>query len=299
MKNPKIGFIGLGTMGAPMAWNINKAGYSIGVYNRSSSRTKPFKEAGIDVYRNPLSLTQDSDLVFIIVSDDAALKEVIIGPEGVTGGLSSGKMVINMSTVSETTNQEMADAVALENGKYIEAPVSGTKKPAEEGALTFLTAGPKEQVDTIDPILRTMGNSNVYCGELGYATKMKLTINLLLGNMLQAFTEALVFGQKQGLPLNAILETIGSGPLNAPLFQGKGNLIKNRNFNKQFPVNLLLKDLNLISEAAQKHGCYLPATATTREAVSAANAMGHADEDMAAIVKFLEEIAFINNANNN
>lgn len=296
MKNPKIGFIGLGTMGAPMTWNIYNAGYNIGVYNRTVSRTRPFSDSGIKVYQEPRTLSNDSDLIFIIVSDDSALKEIIVGPESVSGGLSSGKVVINMSTVSETTNQEMADAVALEGGKYIEAPVSGTKKPAEEGKLTFLTGGPRELVDYIDPIIRTMGDSNVYCGKLGYATKMKLTINLLLGNMLQSFTEALVFGQKQGLPLDSILETFRSGPLNAPLFQGKGNLIKNRNFDKQFPVHLLLKDMNLISEAAQKHGCYLPATATTREAVSAADAMGHGDEDMSAIVKFLEEVAF-NKAN--
>jgi len=292
MKYPTIGFIGLGTMGAPMAWNIHKAGYRVGVYNRSQSRTREFSNSDVPVFNTPGKLAQNSDLIFIIVSDDAALKEVVIGTEGVTGGLDGNKIVVNMSTVSEKTNLEMADAAALENAGYIEAPVSGTKKPAEEGTLTFLTAGDKGLVDSVDPVIQTMGNSNIYCGALGQATKMKLTINLLLGNMLQAFTEALVFGQKQGLDLETILQTIQSGPLNAPLFQGKGQLIKNRNFDKQFPVHLLLKDFNLISEAAQQYGCYLPSTATTREAVSAANAVGHGDEDMAAIIKFLEYVAW-------
>ena len=292
MKHTKIGFIGLGTMGAPMAWNIHKAGYTMGVYNRSLSRSQAFRDSGVPVYDNPKTLAENSDLILVIVSDDAALKEVMIGPEGISGGLGANKIVANMSTVSERTNLEMADAAALEDAAYIEAPVSGTKKPAEEGTLTFLTAGDKELVDSVDPVIQAMGNSNIYCGDLGQATKMKLTINLLLGNMLQAFTEALVFGQKQGLDMETILQTIQSGPLNAPLFQGKGQLIKSRNFSKQFPVHLLLKDFNLISEAAQEYGCYLPATASTREAISAASAMGHGDEDMAAIIKFLENIAW-------
>ena len=286
-----VGFIGLGTMGKPMALNLHKAGYELGVYNRSPEKTEPFKELDIPVFETPAELTENSDIIIIMVSDSDALIDVVLGYDGVQQSLAEGKTVINMSTVSHEATMEVDEAVGMKGARFIEAPVSGTKKPAEDATLTVLAAGDKELVEEQKRLLKTMGKTVIYCGETGQATYMKLTINLLLGNMMQALGETLVFGKKLGLKPSTILENIGSGPLNTPLFSMKGQMITERNFEKNFPVNLLLKDLDLVLDAARNNGVMLPLTSAAREAVNGANALGHGEEDMAAVVKLIEKVA--------
>ncbi len=287
----KIGFIGLGTMGKPMAWNLHQAGFDLGVYNRTRKKAKSFKSEGVKVYGSPKKLAKASDVIIMMVTDSDALVDLLMGAKGILSGLQRDAIVINMSTVSRESNLEAADAVQLEKARFVEAPVSGTKKPAEDGTLTVLAGGDKNLVDELDPLFRAMGDTVLYCGELGQATNMKLTINLLLGGMMQVFAEALVFGQKQGLDIDGILENISSGPLQSPLFEIKGQLIKERNFEKNFPVDLLLKDLNLVLDAAQQKQVFLPAVSAVREAVNGTQSLGHGDEDMAAVVKLLEKVS--------
>lgn len=286
-----VGFIGLGTMGKPMALNLHKAGYKLNVYNRSLEKTQPFKELDIPVSKTPAEVADHSDIIIIMVSDSEALIDVVLGYNGVQQKLSAGKTVINMSTVSHKATLEVDEAVRMQGARFIEAPVSGTKKPAEDATLTILAGGDEELVEEQKRLLKTMGKTVIYCGDIGQATYMKLTINLLLGNMMQALGETLVFGKKLGLKPSTILENIGSGPLNTPLFSMKGNMITGRNFEKSFPVNLLLKDLDLVLDAAKKNGVMLPQTSAAREAVNGTNALGYGEEDMAAVVKLLEKVA--------
>lgn len=289
-KSKTVGFIGLGTMGAPMAWNIHKAGYELTVFNRSKDKTEPFSKQNITVRESPREIAEQSDIIITMVTDDDALIDVMLGYQGVLSGLKENAVVINMSTVSRSATQEIADAVKLEDGQFIEAPVSGTKKPAEDGTLTVLAGGDASLIDELEPLFKTMGNNIIHCGEIGQGTDMKLTINLLLGGMMQVFSETLVFGKKLGLDVHKILKNIKSGPLSSPLFNIKGQLILKNNFEKNFPVDLLLKDLNLVLDAAQKNDVYLPVISATREAVNGSKALGHGDEDMAAVIKLLEKV---------
>jgi len=289
-KSKTVGFIGLGTMGAPMAWNIHNAGYDLNVFNRTNSKTEPFSKENITVCESPKEVAEQADIIITMVTDDDALIEVMLGYQGVLSGLKENAVVINMSTVSRNATQEIDNAVKLEDGRFIEAPVSGTKKPAEDGTLTVLAGGDASLIDELKPLLQTMGNSIIHCGEIGQGTDMKLTINLLLGGMMQVFSETLVFGKKLGLDVHKILKNIESGPLSSPLFNIKGQLILKNNFEKNFPVDLLLKDLNLVLDAAQKNDVYLPVISATREAVNGSKALGHGDEDMAAIIKLLEKV---------
>ncbi|HKK44337.1 MAG TPA: NAD(P)-dependent oxidoreductase, partial [Balneolaceae bacterium] len=187
----KVGFIGLGTMGKPMAWNIHQAGYDLCIYNRTREKTKPFAEAGIKVCQSPKELAEIADTIIIMVTDSDALIDAVLGYHGITAGLQKDDVVINMSTVSQPTTLEVSDAIELEGGQFLEAPVSGTKKPAEDATLTILTAGPEKLAKQVEPLLKTMGNTVIHCGKTGQGTAMKLTINLLLGNMMQALSEAL------------------------------------------------------------------------------------------------------------
>lgn len=286
-----VGFIGLGAMGAPMAHNLHADGHLAAVYNRTRSKTEPFVDRGVLAPPTPAALAEQSDAIFVMVTADEALNEVLNGTDGLLDGLRPGSIVINTSTVSVDTTERAASVVQAAGGRFVDAPVSGTVGPAEAGTLTVLAGADDNLFDEVRPLLSAVGDSIVHCGDVGTGTKTKLFVNLLLSNLLQGYAEALVFGNKQGLSLDHMQSVLESSPVGAPLFDYKGTVVEERDFEKQFPVDLLLKDLDLITEAAEEAGVYLPQTAATREAVNGAKALGHGDEDMMAIIKLLESIA--------
>lgn len=286
-----VGLIGLGAMGTPMAWTLHDAGLLAAVYNRTRARAAPFDDRGVPVASSPADLAEQVEVVVVMVTDDEALHAVLEGPQGALDGMAPDTIVINTSTVSVEATEQAAAAVAAAEGRFVDAPVSGTVGPAEEGTLTVLAGAPPSLLDEVQPVLEVVGNPVVHCGGVGTGTKTKLFTNLLLGNLMQAYAEALVFGQQHGLSLDHMREVIDSSPVGAPLFDYKGPVVEERDFTKQFPVDLLLKDLDLIVEAAERRGVYLPQTAATREAVNGAKALGHGDEDMAAILKLLEAVS--------
>lgn len=286
-----VGFVGLGAMGTPMAKNLYDAGVLTAVYNRTRSKTESFVDRGVPAAPTPTTLAKQAEVVFVMVTADDALHTVLEGPEGLLAGLEPYDVVINTSTVSVEGTEHAASAVQAADGRFVDAPVSGTIKPAEEGTLTVLAGADANLLDEVHPALEVVGEPIVHCGEVGAGTKTKLFTNLLLGSLMQGYAEALVFGKKHGLSLDHMQEVIESSPVGAPLFEYKEPVVDDRDFEKQFPVELLLKDLNLIAEAAERRGVYLPQTTATREAVNGTKALGHGDEDMTAIIKLLESIA--------
>lgn len=287
----EIGFIGLGAMGAPMAWNVYNGGYSLRVYNRTIEKAEPFEDEGVTVCSSPAGVTENADVVITMVAGSNALVDVLRDTDGAVADVVGDTTVINMSTVSHETTVEAAELVTENGGQFVDSPVSGTVGPAEEGTLTVLAAGNAALVESVEQLLGTMGAPVVYCGEVGQGTNMKLFINLLLGGMMECFGEALVFGEEHDLGISEMLEVVDSGGLSAPLFQAKGEKIRNGDFSPDFPVDLLSKDLDLITGAAGNANVALPAIAATREAASATRGLGHGDRDMAAMIRFLETIA--------
>lgn len=277
-------------MGTPMAWNLHDHDHLDAVYNRSPEKTEPFAAAGVTVAETPAALARAVDVVLIMVTADDALTDVLDGPDGVIEGLGDG-LVLNMSTVSVEATQSAAERVRTAGGRFVDAPVSGTVGPAEAGTLTVLAGGRDEDLDRVRSALAAVGEPIVDCGEVGDGTRAKLFVNLLLGSLLQGYAEALVFGRTQGLSLEFMQELLEDTPMHAPLLDYKGAVLEERDFTKQFPVDLLLKDLNLITDAAQADGAYLPQAAATREAVNGTQALGHGDDDMMAVIKFLEAAA--------
>ena len=198
-----IGFIGLGAMGTPMAWNLDEAGYDLLVYNRSDDPTEPFAEAGIDVAESPRDVGQRADIVVTMVTDDEALAAVLDGETGLLAGIESGTTVVQMSTVTPEATEAAAQTVRAQNARFVDAPVSGTVGPAKAGTLTVLAGGDTEVIDDVEEILAAMGEPVVRCGDAGDGARMKLFVNLLLGDMMGAYAEALTFGAAQGLDLAA------------------------------------------------------------------------------------------------
>jgi len=290
----KVGFIGLGAMGGAMARNIRKGGFTLGVYNRNPARSQPFHDEGVHVYTSPAEAALSCDAVIIMVTDPSALASVLDGDNGILAGLrqqhNHATLIINMSTVSPEATLAAAARVSEAGGRFIDAPVSGTVKPAQDGTLIILAAGEPADIDSAEPLLKTMGNAVVRCGATGQATRMKLVLNLMLAGMMQCLAEGLSLAEAQGVEGTAVLAAISGGPLGAGLYQMKGGMMLGDDFSKQFPVDLMFKDLNLVLETAGHARVPLPMTAAVRETFSAARGLGYGNEDMAAVIKVLRQL---------
>lgn len=289
-----VGFIGLGAMGGAMARNIAKAGYTLSVYNRSDARSKPFRDEGVTVHANPAAITQTNDVIIIMVTDPTALSQVVESDSGILAGLQhkapASTLIINMSTVSPKATLDTAAKIQAAGGRFVDAPVSGTVKPAQDGTLIILAAGDAADLAAAEPILKTMGKAVVHCGKTGQATRMKLVLNLMLAGMMQCLAEGLSLAESQHLDGRAVLDALAGGPLGAGLYQMKGGMMLGDDFSKQFPIDLMFKDLNLVLDTAGKAHLPLPMTAAVRETFSAARGLGYGDEDMAAVIKVLRQL---------
>jgi len=286
----KIGWVGLGTMGTPMAWNIHRAGYRLGVYNRSAEKCAQFAAQSVSVFESPAELAQWADIVIIMVFGPEALMEVLGGPGGAARSMAAGKTVINMSTVSREATLAAEELVCGSGASFLDAPVAGSKKPAQDGSLTILAGGSPDVLERVRPVLGCLGKVIIHCGRVGAGTDMKLFINVLLGTLMQGFAEALTLGTSFGLRLEDMLATVQNSAVACAMFSVKGAAIGSGEFEKNFPVELIFKDLNLALEAAGREHVPMPLTASAREAFNAAMARGLADQDMCAVIRVLEEI---------
>jgi len=282
-----VGFIGLGAMGAPMAWNLDDAGFDLVVYNRTTERERPFAQAGISVADSPKHLTERVDVVCLIVSDGDAVAEVLERKHGVLAGLDDETTVVQMSTIGHDQTMAAADIVDDNGGRFLDCPVSGTVGPAREGTLVGLAGGDDAVIDDVEPILDAMCDPVVRCGAVGHGTSMKLFINALLGNAMGAFAEALTFGANNGLATEDMLTVVENGALDSPLFTAKGQQIGHDDYDARFPVDYQFKDLDLALELAGEEPTPMHLTAAARELFNGARAAGHGDQDMAAVVKHL------------
>ncbi|MFB6086857.1 MAG: NAD(P)-dependent oxidoreductase [Halodesulfurarchaeum sp.] len=285
----QVGFIGLGAMGTPMAWNLEESDPELSVHNRTASKMDPFADAGVTTFDSPHALASESDVVVTMVTGPEALQQVVLGDEGAIRGIGQADTVINTSTVSRPVTTDVAERVRDTGGRFVDAPVLGTVGPAEAGELLVLAGAEESVLEDVRPVLEAFGDVR-HVGDIGEGTGMKLTANLLLGVMMEGFSEALAFADGQDLPLEEVLEVIKNGVLGAPLFDYKGPVVRERDFDPQFPVDLLFKDLNLVLEAGGDEAVPLPATAATREAANATRALGHGEEDMMALLKHLESV---------
>lgn len=284
-----IGFVGLGSMGEPMAWNLHDAGFDLRVYNRTREKAEPFGEAGATVCSTPREAAEASDAVAVIVTDTDALEAVLGGDDGILAGI-EGSTLIQMSTVARETTLAAASAVEDAGGTFVDAPVSGTVGPAEEGTLTVLAGGDDGAIDAVEPALSAMGDPIVRCGAVGQGTDAKIFVNLLLGDLMESFAEALAFGEAHDLDFETMTDVVDAGAVAAPMYGPKGEQIRTGDFEPRFALDLLSKDLGLAVDAADEADVPLPATAATHQAASAARALGHGEEDMAALIRHLEAL---------
>jgi 3-hydroxyisobutyrate dehydrogenase-like beta-hydroxyacid dehydrogenase len=286
----KIGFTGMGIMGQPMALNILRAGYELMVYNRTKDKTLPLAEAGALVAETPATMAAWADVIIFMLTGPEAIDAVIYGEKGVLSAQRSGKVIINMSTVSPAYSRTLNNCLQPGGLDYIDAPVSGSKKPAVDGSLIILAGGPRELVNTLEPLFLSMGQKVVYCGEAGQGSAMKMTVNLLLGVMLEGLCESLNMAQQLKLETGLVLDTILAGPLGCGLFRLKNDMLQQNDFPVQFPLKHMAKDLRFVLQTADEAGAAVPAGHAVFQLYRQGVGLGNGDLDFAAVKKTLEAL---------
>jgi len=286
-----IGFIGLGIMGHPMALNLVKAGYKVTVFNRTRSKAEPLEKSGALVAATPAEAARLADVVMIIVSDTAAVEEVVLGKGGILETLRSGAIVIDSSTVSPALSRKLACHAAGKGASWLDAPVTGSKHGAERGELTFMIGGDREALDRALPVLQVLGKKHIYCGAHGSGLSAKLAQNAIQATMVEVFCKGFVLATKAGVHPRTMFEIIQSSMARAALTDFKAPFIFKGDFTPYFPLKLMHKDLELAMETAYAQNVPMPAAAAVKEVYGTAKAQGKGDLDYAAVITFLEEVA--------
>jgi len=286
-----IGFIGLGIMGQPMALNLAQAGYKLAVYNRTRSKAEPLERAGARVVSSPAEAARDADVIITIVSDSAAVEEVVSGKAGVLEAIRSGAVLIDSSTISPVLSRKLACLLAGKGAHMLDAPVTGSKHGAEKGELTFMIGGEREALDRVMEVLKVLGKKHIYCGENGKGLAAKLAMNSILATTVAIFSEGFVAATKAGVNPQVLLEIMQSSLARSAIVDFKAPFVFRGDFTPYFPLQLMHKDLELAMEAAYAQNYPMPVTAAVKEVYGAARAQGKGDLDYAAVITFFEEMA--------
>lgn len=287
----KIGFIGLGIMGQPMAANVLQAGYELMVYNRTEEKTHTLAEAGALVATTPAELSSWADIIILMLTGPEAIDNVMYAEKGILASNPTAKTIINMSTVPPAYNRTLAKCLKPNNNIFIDAPVSGSKKPAVEGTLIILAGGSQEAVNSQEPLFMSMGRKIVYCGEAGQGSAMKMAVNLLLAVMMEGLCESLNLARRSRLDPNLLLDSILAGPLGCGLFNLKSDMLRRDNFPVQFPLKHITKDLRFVLQTADETGAAVPAAHTAFQLYRQGVNLGNGDLDFAAVKKTIEAIS--------
>jgi 3-hydroxyisobutyrate dehydrogenase/2-hydroxy-3-oxopropionate reductase len=283
-----IGFLGLGIMGKAMASNLVKAGFDVTVWNRNPAKCDELVLQGAHLGTSPKDVTKRCDITFAMVSDPDAALALCQGPDGVLAGIGSGRGYVDMSTVDNTTSKAISNLITQAGGRFLEAPVSGTKKPAEDGTLIILAAGDASLYEETKPAFDVMGKMSPYLGDVGQGANMKLVVNMMMGGMLSIFSEGMSLGQKAGLNGNQILEIIDAGAIANPMFKGKGAMLLKEDYSTSFPLKHMQKDIRLAVALGDQLEQPLPTAAAANETFKQAIKAGFADEDIVAVYKVIK-----------
>jgi 3-hydroxyisobutyrate dehydrogenase len=288
----KLGFLGLGIMGYPMARNLRRAGHDLAVWSNTRSKAdKLAKEEGAVACASPKDVGAQSECVFLCVGDTAMSEEVILGKNGVIEGVKAGSVVVDASTVAPSSSVRVHQALAAKKVDFLGAPCTGSKPGAENGKLTFMIGGDKAVFERVKPFFEPMGQMLFYCGGPGLGLHAKLSQNLILSNLLQAINEGLVLSTKAGVDPKLMLEVLDNSAAKNGMLAFKAPFIFRRDFATNFSVKWMQKDIGLMLESGLEQDVPLPLTALTQQMFRAAMAEGLGDEDICATIKVLERIA--------
>ena len=296
----RLGFLGLGIMGGPMARRLAEAGHELAVWSHNQDKAQRFSAATKARYcSTPAQVAENSECVFLCVGDTAMSKEVVLGESGLVREAKPGMIVADCSTVSPIESVDMAEALKKQRVDFLDAPCTGSKAGAEGGTLTFMIGGEKAVFERSRPYFEAMGKSLYYCGLNGMGLRAKLTQNLILGNLLQAFNEGFVLSTKAGVDPELMLDILSNSAARSGFISAKAPAVFRRDFSTHFSVKWLEKDLGLMLDFGREIGVPLPHTSLAQQSLRSAIAKGYGDEDVCGSIRVLEELAGVEVASSN
>ncbi|MDQ1281107.1 MAG: 2-hydroxy-3-oxopropionate reductase [Thermoproteota archaeon] len=287
----KIGFVGLGVMGKPMAKNLMKAGYALCVWNRTKSKMDELTTSGAISANSPREVAEKSDIVITMVTDSQDVEEVILGKSGIIEGAKLGSMVIDMSTISPQVTQHIAEKLSHKEIKMLDAPVSGGEVGAIQATLSIMVGGPKEVYDECLPIFNALGKKVTYMGGSGMGQATKLCNQVICGINIQAVCEGLMLGSKLGIDMEKLLEVVTAGAAGSWMLSNLGPKMVKRDFEPGFRVVHQQKDLRLALSAAAELKLPLPSTALAQQMLRSVEAEGMGEKGTSAAIVAIEKLA--------
>jgi 3-hydroxyisobutyrate dehydrogenase-like beta-hydroxyacid dehydrogenase len=287
----RIGFLGLGTMGEPIANNLRKAGHDVTVWNRTPSRATHIVSKGGKLARTPRECAAGKELVFTCLSDEKALDAVLDGPEGVLAGLAKGAALIDMSTAGVRSARSISARAGDRGAAFLASPILGSKTAAEQAQLVLVVGGPTAAREKAKPALHAVSSRIIELDDAAHAALMKLCVNTVGGAMIAAFGEAVALGASGGLAVAKVVEVLQASSFHSPLFLMKGELVEKRDWAPRFAIALAEKDQRLAQEAAAEQGTKLPISEAVRRLLADAVGTGRGDKDIAALADLLFELA--------
>jgi 3-hydroxyisobutyrate dehydrogenase-like beta-hydroxyacid dehydrogenase len=287
----KLGFLGLGIMGGPMARNLIRAGHDVALWSHSTGKAEQLAKEGATACATPAEVARQSECVFLCVGNTKMSTDVILGPEGLAAGRSGPLTIVDCSTISPSESQRMSAELATQGIDFLDAPCSGSKGGAEGASLTFMVGGEEAVFERLRPYFEAMGKLLYYCGASGMGLQAKLSQNMILGNLLQAFNESFVLSTKAGVPPQLMLDIINNSAAKSGMVAIKAHAVFERNFTPNFSVKWLEKDMALMLESAAEQNVPAPVTALSRQMLRAAIAEGYGDEDICGSIRVLERQA--------
>src|SRR5438132_6156753 len=283
----KIGFIGLGIMGSRMAANLQKHDYSLVVFNRTRDKAQPLLDRGATLADSPPKLAEEVDVLFTMLAHPDAVEQAALGANGFLSHLKPNTIWIDCSSVNPSFSKKMAAAAAARQIRFIDAPVTGSAPVAADGKLTFWVGGNAVDVDTIRPLLSCMGNKVVHVGGHAMGTSMKTVVNLLLGTGMAAFAEAMALGEGLGLSSKMLFDSLLGTPAVAPFLASKREKIERGNYEAEFPLRWMQKDMHHASVSGYESGVAIPVANAVKELYRLAMREGHATQDFSAVYDYL------------
>ncbi len=279
-------------MGYPMARNLLRAGHQVALWSHTTEKARRLagEEKG-QFCATPRQVAENADCIFLCVGDTRMSREVILGTNGLIEGAKPGTVVVDASTIGPAESRTIGQALKARSVEYLDAPCTGSTPGAEGGTLTFMVGGDSQVYERIKPFFEPMGKRLYYCGGPGLGLQAKLSQNLILSNLLLAFNEGMVLSTKGGIDPKLMLDILENSAARSGLVSYKAPFVFRRNFEPNFSVKWMSKDVDLMLDSAKELGVPLLLTAVTSQLFHAAIAEGHGDEDMCSTIKMLEELA--------
>jgi 3-hydroxyisobutyrate dehydrogenase-like beta-hydroxyacid dehydrogenase len=285
----RVAFLGLGIMGRAMAASLVKAGHEVSVWNRSAGKHLE----GARVAVSPAEAARGAEVVWMCVSDTAAVERLLFSADGVESELAPGMIVADSSTIAPSATRKFAERVRARGADYVDAPMTGSKVAAESGQLIFITGGEEATIERLQPLFGAMGKKVLHMGPTGHGQSAKLGGNLMISMMFEGFAEALTLTSKLGVPRERFMELVNASMIRSGVSDYKAPFVLRHDFSPNFPLRLMHKDIHLALDAAREARVKLPGLETVEEIYEVATEEGSADLDYAATIALLEKWAGI------